>query len=410
MLKIPEGIPKDLVDELEACQKQLKILFGNYKILKERQRTNPEDDMIPEQIKQVEKYIIQFNDKQIPIIKKIRKLIKSQENGINSSKSSDDDMSVKTDDEKPVSEEEILESLGLKHVARTPDGKIDHAKLSMKDRMAIVRGMRKRRKKGALLTELEGKKIKNEIGILDEDKSHPDGQSEGIVREGQYNGFVNSTNDKFHAVPPLYDGSDCNVIEKQKVEIHLRQCSQLQFLANLNLFTPKEVDNALDVVHQFSQKKLEYRNMTYIPEMLDKKHKISYNYLAPDINSPPLLRTRQRRPVTSNTASRMTSRSNSRATTPDRTITRQLSSVSTSNDSNEGSHADSNKKEPSEKVALEKELVELKKRSDELQSILGANKRTISTRKERSRLSEVSDEANQLDTRIMKIKKILVKL
>ena len=49
---------------------------------------------------------------QIPIIKKIRKLIKSQENGINSSKSSDDDMSVKTDDEKPVSEEEILESLG----------------------------------------------------------------------------------------------------------------------------------------------------------------------------------------------------------------------------------------------------------------------------------------------------------
>ena len=32
MLQIPEGIPKDLVDELEACQKQLKILFGNYKV------------------------------------------------------------------------------------------------------------------------------------------------------------------------------------------------------------------------------------------------------------------------------------------------------------------------------------------------------------------------------------------
>jgi hypothetical protein len=76
----------------------------------------------------------------------------------------------------------------------------------------------------------------------------------------------------------------------------------------LNLFTPKEVDNVLDVVQEFSKKKLEYRNMTYIPEMLDKKLKISYNYLAPDINSPPLLRTRQRRPVTSNTASRMTSR------------------------------------------------------------------------------------------------------
>ena len=99
-----------------------------------------QDDVIPGQIKQVEQYIIQFNDKQTPIIKKIRKLIKTQENGLNSSKSSDDDNPIRTDDEKPVSEEEILESLGLKHVARTPDGKIDHAKLSMKDRMAIVRG------------------------------------------------------------------------------------------------------------------------------------------------------------------------------------------------------------------------------------------------------------------------------
>ena len=34
-------------------------------------------------------------------------------------------------------------------MARTANGKIDHAKLSMKDRMAIVRGMRKRRKKGS---------------------------------------------------------------------------------------------------------------------------------------------------------------------------------------------------------------------------------------------------------------------
>lgn len=159
MLQIPEGIPKDLVDELEACQKQLKILFGNYKILKERQKNNPGDDVIPEQIKQVERYIIQFNEKQMPTIKKIRKLIKSQENGLNSSKSSeDDDISVKTDDEKPVSEEDILESLGLKHVARTPDGKIDHAKLSMKDRMAIVRGMRKRRKKRGVIDGARGQK------------------------------------------------------------------------------------------------------------------------------------------------------------------------------------------------------------------------------------------------------------
>ena len=75
------------------------------------------------------------------------------------------------------------------------------------------------------------------------------------------------------------------------------------------------------------------------------------------------------------------SRSNSRATTPERSITRQVSSVSSvSNDSNESNTAIGKKGDPSEKLALQKELIELKKRSDELQSILGANKRTISTR------------------------------
>ena len=75
------------------------------------------------------------------------------------------------------------------------------------------------------------------------------------------------------------------------------------------------------------------------------------------------------------------SRSNSRATTPERSITRQVSSVSSvSNDSNESNTANGKKGDPSEKLALQNELIELKKRSDELQSILGANKRTISTR------------------------------
>jgi hypothetical protein len=33
MLNIPEGVPKDLVEELEACQKQLRILLDNYKVI-----------------------------------------------------------------------------------------------------------------------------------------------------------------------------------------------------------------------------------------------------------------------------------------------------------------------------------------------------------------------------------------
>lgn len=32
MLNIPENVPQDLVQELEECQAQLKILLGNYKV------------------------------------------------------------------------------------------------------------------------------------------------------------------------------------------------------------------------------------------------------------------------------------------------------------------------------------------------------------------------------------------
>ena len=118
--------------------------------------------------------------------------------------------------------------------------------------------------------------------------------------------------------------------------------------------------------------------MTYIPEISDKKHKVTYTYLAPDINSPPLLRTRQRRPPFG--GSTAVSRSSSRATTPDRisVITRQLSNVS--NDSEASSKKSSSGSYDVEKVALESELNDLQKRSDELQGLLSSNKRTVSTR------------------------------
>ena len=76
--------------------------------------------------------------------------------------------------------------------------------------------MRKRRKKGALLMEQEGKKSKNEMGIVDENESNPDSLNacgEGTIGEDQYNGFINTTSEKFLAIPPTYDGSECNEIE-----------------------------------------------------------------------------------------------------------------------------------------------------------------------------------------------------
>lgn len=163
----------------------------------------------------------------MPIIKQIRELTKSQENGLNSSKSSDDDSSsVKNDEDRQVSEEEILESLGLKDVARTAEGKVDHAKLSMKDRMAIVRGMRKRKKKGLIhppvgnpLGPPPTKKPSIAIGTPTITANEPETESNNesnetlqLVSEDQYNGFVLDS-EKFEAKPPSYDDSDCNELE-----------------------------------------------------------------------------------------------------------------------------------------------------------------------------------------------------
>ena len=64
--------------------------------------------------------------------------------------------------------------------------------------------------------EQEGKKSKNEIGIVDENESNPDSLNacgEGTIGEDQYNGFINTTSEKFLAIPPTYDGSECNEIE-----------------------------------------------------------------------------------------------------------------------------------------------------------------------------------------------------
>ena len=329
----------------------------------------------------------------MPTIEKIREIIKLGEHvqeekaqpAVSKSSEDEDSPTVKTDDEKPVSEEEILESLGLKDVARTTDGKIDHSKLAMKDRMAIVRGMRRKRKRlnngSKKLSPEEGGDDEEEEEILDE--SIEEGN---VVDNALYKGFVTEIEPFDTETPELFDDHNLIEIEKKRRRLDgsntdLDHCDQNQFLCSLNLFRPVDVSSIVDLLNEDAQKKLNYRNLTYIPELSDKKHKISYTYLAPDINSPPLLRTRQRRTHhTDSTAvsSRLTSRSNSRATTPERSITRQLSSASNESSNLEGLTASSSKKE--EKSATENELNALTIRLDELQTVLAANKRTISTR------------------------------
>merc|ERR1719195_1213150 len=169
--------------------------------------------------------------------------------------------------------------------------------------------------------------------------------------------------------PTFVELKDNFELEKRRPEINLATCDKPSFLTNLNLFEPKEIESIQEVLEKDAKRKILFRNMTYIPEISDKKHKVSYTYLAPDINS---------------------------------NLSRQMS-----NDSEPSAKKSLGFNNDTEKTALEDELNSLQKRSDALQDLLSSKKRTVSTRKERSRLSEVSDESVQLEVRIEQIKKLL---
>ena len=138
-----------------------------------------------------------------------------------------------------MSEEEILDSLGLKNVARTANGKIDHAKLSMKDRMAIVRGMRKRRKKGS-------------NGILKKRSPSPELAGENPDPDEPIHEYKAHISDieKFEANPPYVELKDNSELEARRPEIFLDTCDKPAFLTNLNLFKPNEVQTIMDILDQ----------------------------------------------------------------------------------------------------------------------------------------------------------------
>ena len=59
-------------------------------------------------------------------------------------------------------------------------------------------------------------------------------------------------------------------------------------------------ENIDDIYQQQANIRLktrEVRNLTYVAEMRDKKLRVGYSYLAPDVSSPPMLRARQGNPT-----------------------------------------------------------------------------------------------------------------
>ena len=65
----------------------------------------------------------------------------------------------------------------------------------------------------------------------------------------------------------------------------------------IGLVTIESIDDIYKQQVNIQVKTREVRNLTYVAEMRDKKLRVGYSYLAPDVTSPPMLRARQTNPT-----------------------------------------------------------------------------------------------------------------
>ena len=66
----------------------------------------------------------------------------------------------------------------------------------------------------------------------------------------------------------------------------------------LGLVTSESIDEIYKQQENIRVKTRDVRNLTYVAEIRDKKLRVGYSYLAPDVTSPPMLRARQGNPTT----------------------------------------------------------------------------------------------------------------
>ena len=73
-----------------------------------------------------------------------------------------------------------------------------------------------------------------------------------------------------------------------------RDCADdlTQFALNIGLLTPEGTDLVSRQMRDERRVKNNWRNLTYVPEISDLKHRVRYTYLSTEMSSPPLLRAR----------------------------------------------------------------------------------------------------------------------
>lgn len=100
----------------------------------------------------------------------------------------------------------------------------------------------------------------------------PNEEQNDDFQDNQYKGHVTDI-EKFQMTPTFVELKDNFELEKRRPEINLATCDKPSFLTNLNLFEPKEIESIQEVLEKDAKRKILFRNMTYIPEISDKKHK-----------------------------------------------------------------------------------------------------------------------------------------
>jgi len=120
--------------------------------------------------------------------------------------------------------------------------------------------------------------------------------AELVLKPGQFKGDVTPDEvDRTRVLKPD-EGHETEYLEVDDAvvpqERTLETVDHGQFMLNIGLLTPEGTDIVCRQRSDERRVKNNWRNLTYVPEISDRKHRVRYTYLSPEMTSPPLLRAR----------------------------------------------------------------------------------------------------------------------
>lgn len=289
MLSVPEGVSPPLVAKLEAIQKDIRVLLHNFKILKGRVQSEPENAIHSERLEIVRHYLYKRNDQQKPILAKIRSEVAQLYGNTPKSKG----LQSKTKGEATPNENH-----GNGHIQSgqaKPAKEVLDKRASMLKRMALVRQQKKRRKRRAV-RPIKTPRSPSPVQVEEDHWSKVKDPMEELGPD-QFPAHVAHL-DKFQVdleIKPEDLAEEPDPIFPEQLTLS-ETTDQNAFMLNLGLLTGPDLTKVETHRESVLGRKRDIRDRTYVPEFTEKKQRESYRWLnaTNDINSPPLLRKRRR--------------------------------------------------------------------------------------------------------------------